>query len=116
MSKDTTRCKLAAPDWVWALGSLAQVHRIPFDAQLVLRQNPPPHRLSSLIATAEGLGLKTGLKSVAVNGLQRLVFPCVAVLQPAITTTEATPDTEDSVPAEPTHRLACYSRPMPNGY
>jgi len=39
-------------DVVWLLGSLSQLHRIPFDPALILQQFPPPYSLVTLIEAA----------------------------------------------------------------
>jgi subfamily B ATP-binding cassette protein HlyB/CyaB len=57
---DSAGC-LEVQSALWILGSLAGFHRRPFDAELVLKQFPPPFGLHSLIEALEALGLKAGL-------------------------------------------------------
>ena len=46
---------------LWLLASLAALHRLPFDADLVIKQFPPPFDLPTLIDALGALGLKAGL-------------------------------------------------------
>jgi ATP-binding cassette, subfamily B, bacterial HlyB/CyaB len=45
-------------DFVWLLGSLCNIHRLPFDARLVLSQYPPPYSTEKLESAAAALGLE----------------------------------------------------------
>lgn len=67
---------------VWALGALARLNRVPFDAKLVLQQFAPPYRLETLHEAATSLGFKVGLSHVEARDLVHLSFPCLAVLTP----------------------------------
>ena len=40
--------------FLWSLGSLCQLHRQPFDSNLLLQQFPPPYTLASLQHAAQG--------------------------------------------------------------
>ncbi len=51
--------QLHRDDFVWLLGSLCNVHRLPFDARLVLSQFPPPYSFEKLAEAARALGLDT---------------------------------------------------------
>ena len=44
-------------DFVWLLGSLCNIHRLPFDARLVLSQYPPPYFTDKIEHAAKALGL-----------------------------------------------------------
>ena len=48
---------LSQQDMLWLAGSLCQLHRIPFDARLLLGQCPPPHTLAQLIGALGEMGL-----------------------------------------------------------
>jgi len=61
--------ELEAKSFVWAAGSACALHRIPFDASLVLRQHPPPHTAASLVEAARGLGFSAELKQVEPEAL-----------------------------------------------
>lgn len=49
---------LSTEDAVWLLGSLAGLHRKPFDAELLIKRFAPPWDLPTLIEALAGLGLK----------------------------------------------------------
>ena len=36
---------LSADSFIWLIGSLCQINRIPFDPQLILQRFPAPHTL-----------------------------------------------------------------------
>jgi subfamily B ATP-binding cassette protein HlyB/CyaB len=65
-------------DFVWLLASLCQLHRIPFDKDLVLRQNPPPHTLTQLLKALGDMGLETQTARFDVRSCQRMVLPFIA--------------------------------------
>jgi ATP-binding cassette, subfamily B, bacterial HlyB/CyaB len=67
-------------DLVWVLGSLARLHRRPFDAELLLQQFPPPHAVASLLAGAQALDFDTRVFHQTLDRLTRADLPCVAVL------------------------------------
>ena len=69
-------------DVVWLLGSLSQLHRIPFDPALILQQFPPPYSMVTLIEAARALGFRIG-ESATPSGtaFAKLRFPCVAFLR-----------------------------------
>lgn len=51
---------LAGSDLLWLLGSLCQLHRVPFDPLLVERQFPPPCSFTSIHNALHAFGFKTG--------------------------------------------------------
>ncbi|HEX4926937.1 MAG TPA: peptidase domain-containing ABC transporter [Burkholderiales bacterium] len=63
-------------DFVWLIGSLCQINRLPFDAALLLQRFPTPHSEHQLLEALESLGFRTGEAP-----LGRAVFPCVAFLR-----------------------------------
>ncbi|MGH9422948.1 MAG: peptidase domain-containing ABC transporter, partial [Thermoanaerobaculia bacterium] len=86
---DATNVELARDDFVWLLGSLCQLNRIPFDPSLLLQRFPAPHSVRQFIEAATSLGFKTGRADVPGDELKGLTFPCVGFLrsdkpQPAI--------------------------------
>ncbi|WP_310452482.1 peptidase domain-containing ABC transporter [Sulfuritalea sp.] len=80
---------------LWLLGSLCNLHRIPFDAALVAQQIPPPHTLASFHHAARALCLKTGSRKFAELDRSKLPLPAIAFLHAADNTAE------DSTPATP---------------
>jgi subfamily B ATP-binding cassette protein HlyB/CyaB len=83
-------------DFVWALGSVCALNRIPFDAELLLKQFPPPHSTESLIRAGRALGFKVRQQSVAAEEIRRLPLPCLLEIHAAA---------NDAAKAEP-RRLA----------
>ena len=67
---------------LWGVGSLCQINRIPFDPGLVLQNFPPPYTVATLLHALQALGFKADLRAVSGQDIQRLVFPCIAVLKP----------------------------------
>ena len=63
------------------LGSLCQVHRIPFDPALVARQHPPPHSAGTFIEAATALGFRVGRCDSSTHPVAGLTFPLVALLR-----------------------------------
>ncbi|MHB9119274.1 MAG: peptidase domain-containing ABC transporter [Burkholderiales bacterium] len=57
------------------------MHRIPFDANLLLQQNPPPYTLAMLRQAAIGLGLKSGLQPLDKGCIGRLPVPYLVFLK-----------------------------------
>ena len=70
--------------FVWALGSVCQLNRVPFDANLLLQQFAPPYDLAGLISAAQALGFKTGRQSIKIAALAKQPLPCLALLHPVI--------------------------------
>jgi subfamily B ATP-binding cassette protein HlyB/CyaB len=82
---------------LWLLGSLCNIHRIPFDAALVAQQFPPPHTVASFHHAARGLGLKTGAVKLDRLDWPKLPLPAIAFLRATPPDAEsATPDSDDS--------------------
>jgi ATP-binding cassette, subfamily B, bacterial HlyB/CyaB len=71
--------------FVWILGAMCQVHRVPFDPNLVLQQFPPPYSPANLLHAARALGFQAKAREVAAAKLRSLHFPCVAFLSAAET-------------------------------
>ena len=67
---------LSRPDFVWLVGSLCQVNRLPFDAALLLQRFPAPHSSRQLIDALQSMGFRTGEGTLA-----RAALPCIAFLK-----------------------------------
>lgn len=79
----------APPSWqlnpdqlIWALGSLCALNRIPFDAELLLKQFPPPYNSDVLIQAMRALGFRVKLSPQTLEGLSELAAPCLVLLKP----------------------------------
>ena len=67
---------LSRADFVWLIGSLCQVNRLPFDAALLLQRFPAPHSRQQLLEALQSLGFRTGEGKLA-----KAAFPCVVFLK-----------------------------------
>jgi len=78
---------LAGPDLLWLLGSLCQLHRVPFDPLLVERQFPPPCSFTSIHNALHAFGFKTGEHPVPATGfeLNKLPLPVAGFLPLPVT-------------------------------
>src|SRR5215467_7951237 len=74
---------ISVEHFVWLLGSLCRIHRVPFDAALVLQQFPPPYANHSLIEAARALGFKAGELALTAPKLREAPLPLVAFLKGA---------------------------------
>ncbi len=64
--------------FVWLLGSLCRLHRIPWDPSLVLQQFPPPYSMYSLLDAGGLLSLRFHEVGTADLESSHAVFPIVA--------------------------------------
>jgi len=68
-------------DLVWSMGSFCALNRQPFDAELLVRQFPPPYNCDSLIQAARALGFRIKRKDCAAGQVASLNLPCLVVLR-----------------------------------
>ncbi len=78
-------------DFVWLVGSLCQLNRIPFDPQLLVQRFPPPHSVRHFVEAAQALGFRTGdhtMNGTAQDGggalsslLDGVRFPCIGFVR-----------------------------------
>lgn len=87
-----TELLLAAETYIWGLQGICRLHRIPFAANLVAQQFPPPYDLLSLQQAATALGLKSGLRSAPAAELPDLPTPFIAAIEPMETSFANTRD------------------------
>ncbi|MFM9971979.1 MAG: peptidase domain-containing ABC transporter [Burkholderiales bacterium] len=71
---------LARDQLLWLLGSLCQVHRVPFESSLVLRNYPPPFSDITLIEAGKALGFRIGRASFKGVRPEKMPLPCIALL------------------------------------
>ena len=67
---------LSERDFAWLVGSLCQVNRIAFDAELLLQRFPAPHSISQFREALAALGFRTGEAALA-----KAAYPCIAFLK-----------------------------------
>jgi subfamily B ATP-binding cassette protein HlyB/CyaB len=92
---------LASVHFIWALGAISQLKRIPFAPHLVAQQFPPPHTPATLLQAAAALGLKAQRHASAANEIQRVPLPCLAVLRSPAASAEDVGEIE--APADQNH-------------
>ncbi len=115
---------LRLESFVWALGALCNLNRIPFDAKLLLQHFPPPYDLGHLQQAMHTYGFKAALQTHSINAIHPASLPAFAILEPQTQATNlaqaATPlnganpnganvashHTQTQQDATPTHRLA----------
>jgi subfamily B ATP-binding cassette protein HlyB/CyaB len=81
---------------LWALGSLCQLNRVPFDQTLVLQHFPPPYSTLTLQHAAAALGFKVGTSAAEGQEVRHLALPCIALLK---VIADAAPDQPEADPA-----------------
>jgi subfamily B ATP-binding cassette protein HlyB/CyaB len=73
---------------VWALAAMCQLHRMPFDGDLVLRAFPPPYTLETLLHAAATLGFRAERGRGTVDELAASHLPCLALVRDAAGTAD----------------------------
>lgn len=76
--------KLSSQNFVWSIGGLCALHKIPFDAQLLIRSFVPPYDLTSLQSALQSYGFQTGLETLDLHDVHPAVFPVVAILRASL--------------------------------
>jgi subfamily B ATP-binding cassette protein HlyB/CyaB len=71
---------LGREEFVWLIGSLCQVNRVPFDAALLLQRFPAPHSVRQLLEAAKSFGFRA-----AEGALGSAAYPCIGFLKGADT-------------------------------
>ena len=92
-AKPVARDAVLTEAFVWALESLCRLHRVPFDAELVLKQFPPPYDLPTLLRAAQACGLKAGLAGTQGDALERLPLPCLGFVRTVDSANDPAPST-----------------------
>lgn len=72
-------------EFVWAVGMLCSMQRIPFDAALLLQKFPPDYDLSVLQSALQSYEFNTALQTVTISDVHPAAFPILAILHPALT-------------------------------
>jgi ATP-binding cassette, subfamily B, bacterial HlyB/CyaB len=74
---------LSGQDFLWVLGSLCQLYRIPFAPALLQQQFPPPYDRTTILGAAKALEFKVGERTVSAKELAALPLPCLMFLRQA---------------------------------
>ena len=90
----TAPVSLLPEHFIWVIGSLCQLHKIPFDTGLLLTRFAPPFKTHSLLAAATEAGMKCELRTMTAQSSRQWSFPCVALLR-------AEPSPADVSPVQP---------------
>ncbi|MGE5130235.1 MAG: hypothetical protein ACM3IK_11415, partial [Sphingomonadaceae bacterium] len=75
---ETHGSALDGAQFVWLIGSLCRINRLPFDPRLLLQRFPAPHSVRQLLEALKSFGFRTGESACDPNKLR---FPCVAFLK-----------------------------------
>lgn len=113
-SKSISRSNLEPAHLTWALGSICALNRVPFDAELLLKQFPPPHTSDTLIQAARALGFRIKLAQKSVAELADMPVPCLALLSSETVVAdeqEGEPDDSQETPADDTSAQETPSEP-----
>ena len=70
-------------DIIWAMGSFCALNRKPFDAELLIKQFPPPYTPDSFIHAARALGFRIKRRDCDGSALTGFNLPCLAILYDA---------------------------------
>jgi subfamily B ATP-binding cassette protein HlyB/CyaB len=82
---------VAPRDFLWAVGSLCNLHRRMFDATLLQREFPPPHSALTLVDALRSLEMSARIVPRDRHSVSQGKLPCLVFLQPANTATGAAP-------------------------
>lgn len=88
-------------DIVWAMGSFCALNRKPFDAELLIKQFPPPYSADSLVHAARALGFRIRREEVSSETLASLNLPCLVVLREAVSGTASPQESDGEESAAP---------------
>ncbi|MBI1285332.1 MAG: ATP-binding cassette domain-containing protein [Thiobacillus sp.] len=69
---------LSTRDFEWLLSSLCQLHRIPFDADLLRVHCPPPHSVAQLLKVLENMGFEIQPAQLDTRPLATMALPFIA--------------------------------------
>lgn len=73
---------LSRETFVWAVGAVCALNRVPFDAELLLRRFPPPYDLANLQQAVQAFDFKSELRALPIQDAHPAAFPLLAVLRP----------------------------------
>jgi subfamily B ATP-binding cassette protein HlyB/CyaB len=70
--------EMSRDDFVWTLGQLCALHRVPFDPGVFVGRVPSLYTQERLVGTLIALGFHVGKRRVAALNFKSVRFPCVA--------------------------------------
>ncbi len=74
---------LQRDQFLWMLGSMCQLFRVPFDARLILQHYPPPYTVGSLCDAAQALGFRLREQALSRGGIRAYDLPAMALSRKA---------------------------------
>lgn len=80
-SKDLAGQAVPREELTWALGSICALHRLPFAAELLGRECPPPCTRSMLVSAGRALGLRVQAIGLTPLAVERQTFPLLVGLR-----------------------------------
>lgn len=105
----TEQCALDPAHLVWAVGSLCALNRVPFDADIFLKQFPPPCTADTLIHAARALGFRIKRTHKRIESLHEVTVSCLALIEsPSSIAIEASDTAE---PEDATHPAIAQANP-----
>lgn len=72
---------LSLETFMWGLGTLCALNRLPFDGKLVAGRFPPPYSLHQFQHAATELGFKVSLQNIAIKDIHPAAFPALALVK-----------------------------------
>jgi subfamily B ATP-binding cassette protein HlyB/CyaB len=88
LSKDT---------FVWILGSMCSLNRVPFDAALLLHKFPPPYDINHVQQAAQEYGFRIALQDADITSVHQASFPVIAFLGNNATANSIAPSSATAV-------------------
>lgn len=83
-SSGATQYQFSTNDLVWSMGSFCALNRLPFDAELLVRQFPPPYTGDTVIRAARALGFRIKRKDCSATQVGGLNLPCLVLMREAV--------------------------------
>lgn len=77
-ARDESRTALSAAQFAWLVSNLCRIHRIPFDAELLLRRFSPPYGRAALLDALGAYGFRVGEARPAFEELAPMPLPAIA--------------------------------------
>jgi ATP-binding cassette, subfamily B, bacterial HlyB/CyaB len=102
--------RISNQNFVWAVGGLCALHKVPFDAQLLIRSLVPPYDLTSLQAAFQSYGFQVGLETLDLHNIHPAVFPILVILKPDVPVVAPHDSDSEQVDVEPEAKLALVLR------
>jgi ATP-binding cassette, subfamily B, bacterial HlyB/CyaB len=69
---------ISSQHFIWSVGTLCSVNKIPFDPNLVLKAFPPPYSVAQLIHVFQECHFKVSLESLNIHAIHPAAFPVIA--------------------------------------